>query len=222
MLSYLLAEVDHCHTLLWERLERASSRRRRLSAPGAVRMQTDGFLAPASQHLAAVVEVLLPEVSRTLDDGRQRARGFARDCKHLEFALAKAKAKQYGQSQAVGCSWSDVWSEVRVAFGTVADSERELIELLAVRLGPAGEAALCTRFRESLERSGTRPHPHLPHLSPAGRALRRVCSRLDRLWDEIEGRVIPPTQQPAATAGRTVEVGVPVPRPQPAGAVAHS
>lgn len=184
--------IDHQLTVIAERLNLAASRLPEPPRPGDRRACTDDFLVATTQHLTAVIEVVLPAVRRHLPDGRAAARDYVLTAKRLERALVMAKAKQYGQAQNVGRAWSQVWGAVRYDLVTVTQMERALASRLADVLGEAETEDLGGRLAATVRRSPTRPHPHLPHRGIAGRVARGVWGRADRVWDEFEGRVARP------------------------------
>jgi len=185
----LLSEVESRQTALRGFLERASSRTSTPPQPGETRMNADRFLAAASRHTAASAGVLLPAVKGHLTGGRAEVRDFVRECKRLERTLVKAKAKQYGQAQSVQEPWSSVWAAVREQLARTARAERRLVAMLGEHLDSEAEARLRERFASAIGSSQTRPHPHLPHTGLTGRVARRLCAKVDLLWDELEGRV---------------------------------
>ena len=200
MTHSLSIELAASYAALGERLEQAANRTTAASPPGQARMDTDTFLAAASQHVAAAVAVLLPASNRSLNGNKQAVREFVHECKQLELTLARAKAKQYGQAQAIRRPWTDVWSDVRAKMARTAQAEETLTTLLDEQLDERDAGLLSARFNQLESRSQTRPHPYLPHRGIAGRLARTVCSRADRVWDELEGRVTS-SRAPAVTAG---------------------
>jgi len=202
----LLREVESRQTALLGFLERAANRDASAQQPGEMRVNADRFLAATSRHLAATAGVLLPAVKGQLASGGAEVRDFVRECKRLERTLVKAQAKQYGQAQSVSEPWSSVWSTVRDQLARTARAERRLVAMLGEHLDGETEAGLRHRFASAVGSSQTRPHPHLPHTGLAGRVARRLCSRFDLLWDELQGRVTsearPPLRNPDAAPGR--------------------
>jgi hypothetical protein len=194
----LLSEMETRQALLAELLEQATRRGGSPGKPGESRMNTDRFLAETSRHAAATAGVLLPAVRRQLTAGGAEVREFVRECKKLERRLVKAKAKQYGQAQTVHEPWASVWAGVRDQLEGTLRAERRLVAMLSEHLDTPTETRLRHRFAAASGSSQTRPHPHLPHTGAAGRLARLLCSKLDVLWDELEGRVT--SQAPAPEA----------------------
>jgi len=190
--------VENHLDALSTRLNRAAGRAPDLRGPGDSRARTDDFLVAATQHLTAVIQVVLPAVHHRLPDGRRAARDYLASAKRLERALVIAKAKQYGQAQNVGRAWTEVWEAVRDDLLSVTDTERGLVKQLSEVLSEAETQAMGDRLSATARRSPTRPHPHLPHTGVTGRAVRRVWGRADRVWDELEGRVTRPFAAPEA------------------------
>lgn len=184
----LLFEVESRQAALTGFLERAASRSSTPQA-GETRVNADRFLAAASRHTAATAGVLLPAVRKHLTAGRVEAHELVRECKGLERALVKAKAKLYGQAQSVREPWSSVWATVSDQLTRTARAERRLAAMLGEHLDHEAETRPCDRFASAVGSSQTRPHPHLPHTGLSGRVARRLCSKFDLLWDELEGRV---------------------------------
>lgn len=181
---------DHLSTLQ-DRLGQAVSRLPG-QRPGDRRACTDDFLVATTQHLAAVADIVLPAARKRDPEARSVAREYLRSAKRLERALVIAKAKQYGQAQNVGRAWEQVWTMVRTDLESVAELERDLVARVSERLSEVESHRLGDRLALAARRSPTRPHPHLPHSGVAGKVVRTVASRADRVWDEFEGRVIQP------------------------------
>lgn len=187
----LLTTIEDHLTTLEERLTRASSKRPGLRA-GDNRACTDDFLAATTQHVTAVTEILLPIARKLAPANGSFTKDYLISAKRLERALVIAKAKQYGQAQNIGRAWDDVWAMVRIDLEAVVALERDLVALLSATLPDVETHRLGERVAATARRSPTRPHPHLPHRGVAGRMVRTVFSRADRVWDEFEGRVIQP------------------------------
>ncbi|GAA1509769.1 hypothetical protein [Nocardioides humi] len=181
---------DHLSTL-HERLAQAVSRPQ-AHRPGDRRACTDDFLVATTQHLSAVTDIVLPAVRRHLPDSRDVSREFLRAAKRLERALVIAKAKQYGQAQNIGRAWDQVWGMVHDDLDAVAVLERDLATRLSASLPQTEMQRLGDLLAATALRSPTRPHPHLPHRGVAGKVVRSVWSRADRVWDEFEGRITQP------------------------------
>jgi hypothetical protein len=207
----LLSEVESRQAALASFLERAAARSCAPAQPGETRMNADRFLAAASRHTATTAGVVLPVVRAHLASGAAEVREFLRECKRLERTLVKAKAKQYGQAQSVHEPWSSVWASVGEQLARTARAERRLVAMLGEHLDHETEARLRDRFARSIGSAQTRPHPHLPHKGIAGQVARRLCAKLDVVWDELEGRVTsearPRPRKTDAAPGRTPLTG---------------
>lgn len=201
-MSDLVTVVEQHLTALSERLERATSPAvPDQRAVGALRANADAFIMAAAQHVAAVSEVVVPAAAKMTPWARASTRTLVCTAKDLERALVVAKAKQYGQAQSVHRSRRDVWTRVATSFDMVASAERVVTRELTMALSVSEMERLGDRLLDVVERTPTRPHPHLPHDGLGGRVTRRICSRMDRVWDELEGRVCQPLEAPPTGTG---------------------
>ncbi|MDP3949578.1 hypothetical protein [Microbacterium sp.] len=191
------AVEKHIHTNL-ERLDRAADRSPGVRPIGDRRASVDEFLVATAQHLSAIIQVVLPVVHRRLPESRSLAREYLAAAKRLERALVMTKAKQYGQSQNVGRPWSRVWASVREDLSAVTEMERLIVARLSDVLSDTEAHALGDRIAVATHHAPTRSHPHLPHQGVAGKVVRVVWGRADRVWDEVEGRVTRPLPTPEA------------------------
>lgn len=155
----------------------------------------DTFLASASRHQAAVLEVVVPAVRKRLPDGEERAHEFVHQDKQLEIALAQVKAKLYGSTYAIRRSWRSIWDEVGREFEATWRLERELVEGLAEHRHD-GDPDWGERIYHAELHAPTRPHPFVPHSGLRGRIARTLALRVDRFWDAAEGRMIPEPVHP--------------------------
>lgn len=197
-MNTLMSSLDVRHGGLVDLLDRAAARDRANLDPGAARAHTDRFLVATSRHASASVRVLLPTARRTLRPGSVDVRAFVRECRRLERALVRAKAKQYGQAQSVQEPWASVWERVRTQLTTVLALERALVARLGEHLDADAGSHLSGRFDSVVSKSPSRPHPNLPHTGATGWVARGVWGRFDALWDELEGRVTGPLAVPVA------------------------
>lgn len=197
-MSLLSTTLDTQLRTVAQRLECAVGRNKRARSAIECRMNTDDFLVAASQHLSSVVEVVLPAAQR-IPGSRPLARELLVATKRLERALVMLKAKQYGQAQNVGRTWEEVWGQVRDRLDAVSRIEQRVADELADALPPDDLERLTGRLEHAARRAPTRPHPNLPHQGVAGRVVRSVWGRADRLWDELEGRVSHPLSTPEAS-----------------------
>lgn len=191
MTTLIAATNNHLHALAG-RLDRATGRTRERRLPGDSRAWTDDFLMASTQHLAALVDVVVPVLRRQVPDGRHAADDLLKAVRRLERSLVIAKAKQYGQAQNVRRQWEQVWARVGEDLRVMAALERETAALLTAALPAEAVSALGDRLIDVAQTAPTRPHPHLPHRGVAGRITRTVWSRADRVWDEFEGRTVHP------------------------------
>lgn len=152
--------------------------------------RADIFLMSACQHVSAVSNVLVVEISRV---DSQLARQITRECHLLLLSMQHAKGRLYGSAQFARVSWHEVWDQVVERFENVAALERDAVEELATRMSPDGLDALAERLCRAEQRAPTRPHPFLPRRGVHGRVALAVASRADGIWDAFEGRCPPPT-----------------------------
>lgn len=150
----------------------------------------DTFLSAASQHNAALLDVLVPAARARLPHGAQRAAEFVAASRLYEHALNGVKAKLYHSAHAPRATWAAVWSEVDEAFRTVWKIELALVADLA-GARTASDPDWAERLHRSELKAPTRPHPHIPHQGVAGQAARAVARRVDAFWDAAEGRMTP-------------------------------
>ncbi len=188
--------IDTTHNVLRQRLREASAGVGSGASPRDVQQMTDTFMASTCRHLCAANAVLVPAARQWLPDGSDLTRDFGRQCRQLEQALRRAKGKVYGQAQTVHLSWSSVWSSVRTEFDTTVTTERQIADALVTSLDPRAADALASRLYRLEVTAPTRPHPHAPRSGMAGKLARRMWSRADRMWDSMEGRVLPQPVQP--------------------------
>src|SRR3546814_6459631 len=113
------------HDVLDTRLSTAEFSRPAARNPRARFPTTDTFLASASRHVAAANEVLVDACRRHLSDGEAKARQLTARSRHLEQAMAQAKAKLYGGSQAVRRPWSEIWVDLHREFDAFMESSEE-------------------------------------------------------------------------------------------------
>lgn len=187
----LVVTMEATHQSLQQRLDEATRASRGRPAPRARQALVDAFAAATSRHLAAVEEVLLPEAAHRSDAAAERAEDYLRAARHLEHALARVKARQYGEQHVAHLAWPAVWNDVRGRLSGHNDAERALVAELTGHLDDdrAGELAF-DLYRAEL-RAPTRAHPYIPHTGLLGHLARRVWSVADRFWDTAEGRVVP-------------------------------
>jgi hypothetical protein len=186
----LVPGMSETHRVLDERLIRAAAARPDVRHVRDQYPAIDTFLASASRHYGAVLEVLVPAVRRRLPDGDERAREFVHQCKELEVALTQVKAKLYGSTYAIRRSWDSIWDDVRTEFDRTWVFERELVEDVAATRHD-DDPDWGERLYHAQLHAPTRPHPYVWHRGLRGRMARTVALRIDRFWDTAEGRMIP-------------------------------
>lgn len=188
----LLTDTLASHHGLEERLARAKVAHpsRDPEHPREQFPAVDTFLSAASQHNAALLDVLVPAARTRLPHGAQRASEFVAASRHYEHALNAVKAKLYHSAHAPHATWASVWAEVDEAFRTVWKIELALVADLA-SARTASDPDWAERLHRSELTAPTRPHPHIPHQGVAGQAARAVARRVDAFWDAAEGRMTP-------------------------------
>lgn len=158
----------------------------------------DGLLAHASAHMHAVDEVLVP--AARLAHATEAVRDYRRASRNLGVALAHTKAHEFGSTIEARVSWSDVWDELEQALAAERQSEEAMVaEMEAAELGSF--QALTERLERAEKTAPSRPHPYLPHRGPMGHLTRRVMRRMDRWWDNAEGRYVPEPVHPHKALG---------------------
>ena len=191
----LVPGMNATHDVLRHRLATAATATSDRWHPRDHYRAIDTFLASASRHHAAVLEVVVPAVRKRLPDGEQRAEEFVHQDKELEIALAQVKAKLYGSTYAIRRTWRSIWDDVRREFEATWRLEHELVEALAPHRHEGDPDWAEQIYRAELH-APTRPHPFVPHNGLRGRIARRVALRVDRFWDATEGRMIPEPVHP--------------------------
>lgn len=188
----LLTDTLASHQGLEERLARAKVAHpsRDPEHPREQFPAVDTFLSAASQHNAALLDVLVPAARSRLPHGAQRASEFVAASRHYEHALNAVKAKLYHSAHAPHATWASVWTEVDEAFRTTWKIELALVADLA-ETRTADDPDWAQRLHRSELKAPTRPHPHIPHQGVAGQAARAVARRVDAFWDAAEGRMTP-------------------------------
>lgn len=159
----------------------------------------DTFLAAASRHNAAVVQVLVPAARKHLPDGPARARAYVDGSRQFEAALNQIKGKLYGSAYSVHTPWSRLWTAVQAEFEGLWAIELSLASDLAEVDIPVDWSQ---KLYDAESNAPSRPHPHIPHQGAAGTVARAVARRVDSFWDAAEGRMVP---QPASTRDRQSE-----------------
>lgn len=197
----LVSDTLETHKSLLDRLAEARGAQPRIDPdhPRDHYPAIDTFLAAASRHNAAVVQVLVPAARKHLSDGGERAKEYVERSRSFEAVLNQVKAKLYGSAYAHRGPWSRLWTAVEAEFEEVWRCEIALAtDLAEVEAGVDWSEKLYAA--ESTAPS--RPHPHIPHQGPAGTVARAVARRVDAFWDAAEGRMIP---EPAPKRDRESE-----------------
>lgn len=191
----LMVTVEATHQSLQQRLDEATRPQER-TQPRKRYAVTDAFMTATSRHLAAVEEVLLGEARGRLEDGEERVKEYLHEARHLEQALARLKARLYGELHVAHLPWSQVWETLESQLRRHNDAERRLVADLAGVLDEADSDALAESVYRAELRAPTRAHPYIPHRGLLGHAARRIWSLADRFWDTAEGRTVPQPVRP--------------------------
>jgi len=187
--TVLQDELRHKHDELAGRLAHARSI---IARPEQTRRgcpPIDQFNAGTSRHLHAVDEALLPAVSAHCEDGARLVHEYLLAPRRLEVLLFHVKAHEYGSTWETTHEWPTLWGEVEEALIDQEEREDELVSRLAEEASDDVLLLVAERITAAERRAPTRPHPHLPHTGPLGSMARMVSSKLDSVWDEVEGRI---------------------------------
>lgn len=199
-LNELVVTVEATHQSLKQRLDDATHHALDRSRTREEYARTDAFLAAGCRHLAAVEEALLPVARHRLTDSGDRIKAYLHQARHLEVAMARLKARLYGEVHAVYLPWSEVWDSVHHELDRHNELELGVAEALAYVLDRAECDRLAERLYRAEVKAPTRAHPYIPHSGVAGHAARRVWAAADRFWDAVEGRVVPAPVRPPSKA----------------------
>lgn len=187
----LVVTVEATHQSLQQRLDEATRGMAPRLSPRERQARTDAFMAATSRHLAAVEEVLLAEAAHRMSSGNETVNGYLPAARHLEQALARLKARLYGEQHVAHEPWSAVWDEVRDSLRRHNEAERVFVAELVTYLDDEEAGTLADQVYRAELRAPTRAHPYIPHSGFLGHLARRVWSLADRFWDTAEGRVVP-------------------------------
>lgn len=199
--STLSTTISTTHDDLAARLAAARAMTGRPDDPRLERARIDQFLAPTSQHLHAVYDVLLPRARRCAD-GRDLVRDHLRAATRLEMLLYHVQAHEYGAATEQGASWPALWDEVEVAMGEERRREEALVRGVTALLDDASLDDLARSLAEMAPHEPTRPHPYLPHRGPARRVSRGLMKAVDAFWDTTQNRQVPrPAPEPRKEPG---------------------
>ncbi|CAM3159030.1 hypothetical protein NODU109028_00595 [Nocardioides dubius] len=187
--------TQQTHEVLTERLESAAHAQPSHERPRDRFPAIDTFLASTSRHVAAATD-LLPRAAQHQHTSAETVHELREAGHHLEIALARTKAKLYGEAHAVRLTWPAVWREVDERFAAYWASEEALVAQLTATLDDDQADELAMALYRAELRAPTRPHPYVPHRGLPGRVARRICVRVDRFWDTTEGRMVPEPVRP--------------------------
>ncbi|MEP6816560.1 MAG: hypothetical protein ABI873_13520 [Marmoricola sp.] len=151
--------------------------------------RADAFLMAACRHVIAVRRVLVVELERHGD--HDRARLIAHECHAFEVSMLRAKGRLYGATHLAGLPWHAVWKQVVEHFDELTALEHDAVGALALNASPHDLETLGGRMYHAEAHAPTRSHPFIPLRGWRGRLALAVYSRLDGVWDALEGRSIP-------------------------------
>jgi hypothetical protein len=192
----LVLTIEATHQSLQQRLEAATGAHRGAGHPREGYRRVDTFMAATSRHLAAAEEVLPRVVERRVPGSEERVKEYLHQTRVLEQAVARLKARAYGEVHAAYLSWAQVWEGVRRELTRHNELERSLVHDLVAELDEREEDALAERIYRAEVAAPTRAHPYIPHHGRMGHLARRVAALVDRFWDTADGRVVPAPVRP--------------------------
>ncbi|WP_310961155.1 hypothetical protein [Nocardioides terrisoli] len=188
--------TDATHDVLRRRLRKAIAGHSVAQHSRGEYPATDDFLSSTSRHLAAVSAAIVPAARKQLDDGAERAKELVQQSRHLELAMAKLKARLYGEAHVAQITWGELWTDARDELERTLELERRLVDDLLARLDDDHADELAGRLYHAELHAPTRPHPYAPHVGLTGRVARRVLTTVDHFWDTTEGRMVPEPVRP--------------------------
>jgi hypothetical protein len=156
---------------------------------------TDTFLATLSRHLAAVEDVVYPEVRKRFENGRAIAAEQIHLARQMELVMRMIEGSFYGDAYSIAVPRVVLWEDMAAQLDEHAQAEQEIISRLGEALDGNQQEALAASFAKAVERAPTRPHPYSPHSAVLGRLSHRLWALADRAMDTMDGRIIP-TQPP--------------------------
>lgn len=187
--------TQQTHDVLADRLDQAAHAQPSRERPRDRFPAIDTFLASTSRHVAAATH-LLPRAAQRHQGDAEQIRALRTAGHNLEIALARTKAKLYGEAHAVRLTWPAVWSEVDERFADYWRCEDSVVAQLATTLSDDQADELAMALYRAELRAPTRPHPYVPHRGVPGRVARRICVQVDKFWDTTEGRMVPEPVRP--------------------------
>jgi hypothetical protein len=156
---------------------------------------TDTFLATLSRHLAAVEDVVYPELRKRIPDGRAVSAEQIHLARQMELVMRMIEGTFYGDAYAIAVPRSLLWDDIASQFEEHDAAEQQVIRWLEEALDDQEQENLAEDFAKAVERAPTRPHPYSPHSAVLGRLSHKLWALADRALDTMDGRIIP-TQPP--------------------------
>jgi hypothetical protein len=161
---------------------------------------TDTFLATLSRHLAAVEDVVYPELRKRVPDGRPVAAEQIHLSRQMELVMRMIEGTFYGDAYAIAVPRVVLWDDIAAQFDEHDTAEKDVVRWLEEAIDQEQQEHLAAAFAKAVEHAPTRPHPYSPHSAVLGRLSHRLWALADRALDTMDGRIIP--TQPPKVHGR--------------------
>ena len=166
-------------------------------------------IASMSGHLAALESFVLPVARRRLSGTGLGAIDLRVQAHHLKRVLRRMEGRLRGGPRTGRSSTHDLHASMVKEFDALVAGEQEMVGHLNAQLDPVRRDRLVSVLARTSLRAPTRPHPHVPHIRGLSALAYRVCARLDRVLDTVDGRALH-RRSPAASAA-PAQAGFPVP-----------
>jgi hypothetical protein len=166
-------------------------------------------IARMSGHLAAMWRTVYPHADgRPGADGQLRAVCLSR-AREVEWSLRLLQCHLSGAAHTVGHSATTVWALLAQHLDSYRSAEQALVTWLEDQLAAESREKLARKYRRTLSRAPTRPHPRSPRTGPLCPVAFWLHSRWDRVLDTMDSRpgvgdsFLPPVPSggPAPAAG---------------------
>lgn len=148
--------------------------------------RADAMLIDLTRHVNAVHAVAVDELRAV---GEEDTANALRDaCHEIEQAMVWVKARLYGSSTMVHCSFANLVNDLELKVKALVDLEKIALAELRQHHDHAQLLRIGLRLLRIEAKAPTRPHPHLPHQGRMGSISRAIVSRTDRIWNTFEAR----------------------------------